>query len=305
MSRRRFDTASGARRSSLEEVGAAGSEDAARFLALMALTDRGAGSFGGAASPDKGERVFGGQFLAQGLRAAQRSAGPDRAAHSLHAYFLRPGDAHAEVELAVEGVRDGRSFSVREVRALQSGRELFRMQVSLQVPERSLVYQGSPMPAAPDPEAVSVTYDEFTLAQTGNEDWEGASRPMEIRYVNPPRKREPVTEAQLMWMRIPPGLPDDPALHVAGLAYLSDSTLVDHVMLPHGKRWQDTDFAGASLDHAMWFHRPARADQWLLFEQTVQATGGARGLVHGRFFDRGGNLVASCMQEGLMRLASC
>jgi acyl-CoA thioesterase-2 len=126
---------------------------------------------------------------------------------------------------------------------------------------------------------------------------------MDIRYVNPPTapRGQPVTDSQLMWMRIPERLPDEPGVHQAALAYLSDSTLVDNVMLPLGLRWQDDDFEGTSLDHAMWFHRFARADDWLLFEQCVEATGAGRGLASGRFFTESGELVATCIQEGLMR----
>ena len=149
---------------------------------------------------------------------------------------------------------------------------------------------------------MSLTYDAFTLAQTGEADWHGANRPVDIRYINPPPPRgTPTMEPQRMWMRIEQSLDADERVHRAGLAYLSDTTLVDHVMLPHGRRWQDADFDGASLDHAMWFHRPARADEWLLFEQLPEMTGGGRGLASGRFFNRRGDLVATCVQEGVMR----
>jgi acyl-CoA thioesterase-2 len=126
---------------------------------------------------------------------------------------------------------------------------------------------------------------------------------MDIRYINAPLapEGEPVLEPQLMWLRIPEKLPDDPRIHAAALAYLADSTLVDHVMLPHGLRWQDGRLTGASLDHAMWFHRPARADRWLLYDQQVEATAGARGMTTGRFIDAQGLVVATCGQEGLMR----
>lgn len=254
-------------------------------------------------APDRGERMYGGQLLAQCLAAAQRTVDEDRAAHSLHAYFARPADAAAPLELRVQRLRDGRTFSLRETVAEQGGRLLFRMLVSFQAPADTPAYAGHRMPQVPEPEAVTFTYDDFTLAQTGSSDWHGSARPMDIRYVNPPTqpRGEPVTEPQLVWLRIDEDLPDDPAIHQAGLAYLADSTLVDHVMLPLGLRWQDEDFEGVSLDHAMWFHRAARADEWLLFEQTVEATGNGRGLVSGRFFARTGELVATCVQEGLMR----
>ena len=236
--------------------------------------------------------------------AAQSTVSDDRVVHSLHAYFLRPGDVNNRVRLAVEVVRDGRGFSSRQVCASQNGRELFRVMCSFQVPQVTPEYTAGKMPTVPAPEAVSFTYDDFTLQEMGVDDWPGSARPIDILYINPPTQRgESVTEPQLMWMRIRDPLNDDPQRHLAGLAYLSDATLVDHVLLPHGLRWQDEDFEGTSLDHAMWFHRFARADDWLLYEQRVEATGAGRGLAYGRFFDRDGHLIASCAQEGLMRWA--
>ena len=258
--------------------------------------------FVAAPSPDKGARVYGGQFLAQCLRAGQMTVMGDRNANSLHGYFLREGDVDLETELRVERVRDGRSFSSRQVTAEQRGRELFRMMVSYQVPDECPQYSGAVMPSVPPPEEVPYTYDDFTLAQTGADSWHGSHRPMDIRYINPPTVRGvSVTEPQLMWMRINECLLDSRDVHESGLAYLSDSTLVDHVMLPLGKRWQDPDLLGASLDHAMWFHRSVRADEWLLFVQAVEATGGGRGLARGSLFTREGALAVTCVQEGLIR----
>ena len=282
------------------------------FSDLMTLEPQGEDRFVGPLAPDKGDTLYGGQLLAQCLMAAEATAGDDRPCHALHAAFLRPGDVDAPVEIAIERVRDGRSFSSRQARAFQHGKECFRMLASFQVPAESPAYCGAAMPSAPPPEDLSATYDDFTLAQTGESSWYGADRPMDIRYVNPPTapRGEPVTEPQLMWMRIQDKLPAAESapncadLHRAGLVYLSDATLVDHVMLPHGLRWQDDDFLGTSLDHAMWLHRPAAADEWLLFEQIVVVTGHGRGLAHGRFFERGGELVATCVQEGLMRWVS-
>lgn len=272
------------------------------FSQLTGLQPRGELCYAGSASPDKGARVYGGQFLAQCLAASQATVTDDRLAGSLHGYFLRQGDVDLEMELQVERLRDGRSFSFRQVVAEQQGNTLFRMLVSHQVREESPEYSGEAMPEVPPPEEVTFTYDDFTLAETGDKDWHGADRPMDIRYINPPTVRGvSVTEPQLMWMRIREDLPDAPHVHQAGLAYLSDSTLVDHVMLPLGMRWQDADLIGASLDHAMWFHRPARADEWLLFVQTVEATGAGRGLARGRMFTQQGELAATCMQEGLIR----
>lgn len=277
--------------------------DLAPFTELVTLTSAGPDSFIAPPAPDKGERLYGGQFLAQCLTAALRTVNADRLVHSLHACFLRPGDVDVPLDITVERLRDGRSFSSRAVTAEQRGRRLFQMLVSLQVPAATPEYQIAGLPAVPDPESVATTYNDFTLAQTGAADWPGATRPMDIRYVNPPdRPRgEPITEPQCLWMRVPEALPADPGVHAVALAYLSDATLVDNIMLPLGLRWQDADFLGTSLDHAMWWHRPARADQWLLFEQRAEATGGGRGLASGRFFARDGTLVATCLQEGLMR----
>lgn len=270
---------------------------------LLRLQRQSDGRFEAPPSPDKGERVFGGQFLAQCLAAAQTTVADDRRVHSLHGYFLRPGDVDEPSELTVEEVRDGRSFSARQVIARQGGKERFRLLASFQVPTETPTYVGAPMPEVPPPDAVSYTYDDFTLEQTGADAWYGTARPMDIRYINPPTAPpgEPVTEPQLMWMRIASTLGDDEGEHDAALAYLSDSTLVDHVPLPLGRRWQDAGFGGTSLDHAMWYHRRARADAWLLFVQTVEATGGGRGLASGRFYTEDGALVATCAQEGLMR----
>ena len=273
---------------------------------MLALTRLDADAFAAPASPERGERMFGGQFLAQCLAAAQHTVADERAANSLHGYFLRPGDVQRRLQLLVRRLRDGRSFSHREVTAEQDGKERFRMLVSLQTAAETPRYNRWPMPDAPAPEQVAYTYEDFTLAQTGSDAWHAAARPVDIRYVNPPRagRGEPVTETQLMWMRVCERLPEDPAVHQAALAYLSDTTLVDHIPLPLGRRWQDASFDGTSLDHAMWFHHPARADEWLLFAQDVEATGHGRGLARGRFYGREGELVATCLQEGLMRWGS-
>ena len=273
------------------------------FASLATLERLGDRAFRGPPAPDKGDALYGGHLLAQCLVAAAATVDGGRPAHSLHAYFLRPGDSDARVEIGIERVRDGRSFSARQAVAVQDGKERFRMIASFQAAEESPPYSGVRMPQAPPPDAVRFTYDDFTLAETGASFWHGMDRPMDIRYVNPPARGEAASAPQLMWMRIREPLPADAILHQAGIAYLSDSTLADNAMLPHGLRWPDSDFAGTSLDHAMWFHHPAKADAWLLFEQTVVVTGRGRGLVEGKFFDQAGKLVASCVQEALMRWA--
>ena len=273
------------------------------FADLVTLEAVGDGRYKAPPALEKGERMFGGQFLAQCLAAAQENVEADRKVHSLHGYFLRPGDVHLPVDVAVSQIRDGRSFSWREVTAAQRGKELFRLLASFHVADWAPEYTRADMPDVPAPEDVSYTYDHFSSDETGKTVLSNTYRAVDIRYVNPPRatRGEAVTETQLMWMRIDEALPDAPDLHTAGIAYLSDTTLVDPILLPHGLRWQDADFEGTSLDHAMWFHRSARADEWLLFVLDVESTGSGRGLASGRLYTRDGTLVATCMQEGLMR----
>ena len=256
------------------------------------------------AIPDTRGRTFGGQFLGQALRAAQLTVDSDRSIHSLHSYFLRPGNVNQTTSYKVETVRDGRGFSVREVRAYQSDKELFRCTLSFATPHPGLEYDGPKAPNAPQPEAVTSTYNDYQAdIRPIESDRGGWRRPLDIRYINPPStsSRSSVTEDQLMWIKINQSMGDDWQIHGAALAYLSDSTLVDHVLLPHGRRWDEAGFLGASLDHSMWFHRCCRADEWLLFEQQVAWTGDGRGLAKGRLFDLSGILVATCVQEGLLR----
>lgn len=272
-------------------------------MRMMALVETGPDRFIAPEAPEREGRMYGGQLLAQSLAAAERTVTDDRHAHSLHAYFLAPGDVSTTVEMQVERVRDGRSFSSRSVGAFQSGRELFRMMVSYHIAERGESFAGHRRPDVPPPEEVALTYTAFSRSMGAQQEWDIESRPMDTRCINPPvaPPGEPVLEDQRMWMRISERLPASPAQHQAGLVYLSDSSLVDHVVLPHGRRWQDPALTGASLDHAMWFHNPVRADEWLLFDQTVEATGSGRGLATGRIFDADGTLAATCMQEGLIR----
>ena len=273
------------------------------FQELVTPTNLGGGEFEAPPSPDKGETLYGGQFIAQCMAAAATTTDNNRRVNSLHAYFLRPGDVDLPLAIRVESIRDGRSFSWRQTVARQNGKELFRMLVSYQVPDKTPEFTAVQAPSVPPPEQVEFTYDDFTRRETREDFWHGVARPLECRYINPPdaARGEPVTENQLMWMRIRERLPDSPALHQAGLAYLSDASLIDHIQLPHGRRWQDADFLGTSLDHAMWFHRFARADEWVLFDQEPLTTGGGRGVARGYFFDRRGQLIATCVQEGLMR----
>ncbi|MCS5681345.1 MAG: acyl-CoA thioesterase domain-containing protein [Actinomycetota bacterium] len=275
------------------------------FKDLMELEVAADGRFMAPPAPEQGQRTFGGQFLAHTLRAAQLTVDEGKFVHSTHSYFLRPGDVDAGTELVVEGIRDGRSFSTREVTAYQEGVERFRTIISFHILEPGLEWTPPTNFDVPGPETTPLSYNEFSesLAPSADGPWHGRQRPMDIRYINPPDLPEgtPITEPQLMWLRINERLDQDRRVHEAALAYLADATLIDHVLLPHGFRWQDARLDGASLDHSMWFHREPVADEWLLYEQRVENTSGARGLGSGRFFNRSGDLVATCVQEGLMR----
>ena len=275
------------------------------FKNLMQLESVSDNYYVAPASPEKGERTFGGQLLAHTLRAAQISVDSGKSVHSSHSYFLQPGRVDAPTDLFVETVRDGRSFSVRQVTACQSGVELFRSLISFQIREKGLDWAPDFPREVPEPNKQIRSYYEFWEAESPQLQgpWHGRDRPIDILYINPPDQPQglPITEPQLMWIRVNERLQGDRGLNEAALAYIADATLIDHVLLPHGFRWQDGRLTGASLDHSMWIHCDVDADDWLLYEQSVETTRGGRGLARGRFFDRRGLLVATCMQEGLIR----
>lgn len=279
----------------------------ADFRGLMALEPVTEDRFDVPESPETGGRAYGGQLLAQALMAAQRTLPDARRLHSLHGYFYRPGAIGARYEARVERVRDGRGFSARGVSLYQNDRELVRLLASFQVARDGPEWSTPSIPEVPPPEVVTRTYDDFAAASSGlpreAHDWHGSVRPMDLRPVDPPDPApgSVVTAPQRMWMRMRGNLGDDPLLHVAGLVYLTDSTLIDHVLLPLGHRWHEPGFDGASLDHALWLHRFARADEWLLFDQHVEATAGSRGLATGRVWTRDGRHVLTCSQEGLLQ----
>ena len=250
------------------------------------------------ASPDTDvQRVFGGQVLGQALSAATATVEPDRSVHSLHGYFLLPGDPAAPIVYEVDRSRTGRSFSTRRVVARQHGRNIFVMSASYQIPEPGLDH-ADPRPDAPDPE------DLPAIPTSPADDGEDALwNILYRRWTAFDIRRVPDTgpERRQVWLRTSAPLPDDPHLHTAVLAYVSDltllsTTLIRHKLLPH------KEVQIASLDHAIWFHRPARADQWLLYDQASPSASGARGLATGRLFTREGTLVATVVQEGLLRV---
>ena len=265
-----------------------------------------------AAAPRGGwKRVFGGLVVSQALVAAQRTV-EGRAPHSLHGYFMLGGDPEAPIVDQVERLRDGGSFTTRRVSAIQHGRPIFTLIASFQVDEPGFSHQ-VPAPAVPGPEGLP---DDVTIFQAAGSPpqarhYFSLQKPIEMRIVDPARyvgraglgKSAPASadSRQDIWVRAAGALPDDPAIHRAILAYVSDYTLLDTALVAHGRTIFEPEIQVASLDHALWFHRPFRADEWLLYAQDSPNASGARGLTRGLFFARDGSLVASVMQEGLIR----
>ncbi|WP_270887582.1 acyl-CoA thioesterase [Pedococcus sp. 5OH_020] len=253
-------------------------------------------------------RVFGGQVLAQCIIAAGRTVadidgGGNRFIHSLHGYFMRPGDDTQPIRFAVERMRDGRSFSTRRVHAIQDGVPILSMITSFQEVAGGLDHQ-DPMPVVPGPSELPSLQDLF-----GGVDHPGArhvlNRPVEHRHVEGNIFSAPgpeLTSRQSVWLKAVGALPDDPLVHAAVLAYSSDYTLLEAVLRRHGLAWTDRRLRPASLDHAMWFHRPVRADDWLLYTQESPSASGGRGLALGRMFSADGTLVATVAQEGMVRV---
>ena len=267
--------------------------------------------FRGKRAQESTQRVFGGQVAGQALVAAGRTVPPERTVHSLHAYFLRPGDPSVPIVYEVDRIRDGRSFTTRRVVGVQHGKAIFNLQASFQTPEPGLEHS-TPMPDVPDPE--SLPTQRTLMAPYSDEygGWFDRRRPIDIRYVgDPPRVlrdkvlegTSEVTSRSQVWMRADGTLPDDPLLHVCAVTFASDMTLLDSTLLAHGRAMLIDGTMLASLDHAMWFHRPFRADEWFLYDQDSPFTGGARGLARGAIYNRAGELVVSVMQEGLVRVA--
>jgi acyl-CoA thioesterase-2 len=246
--------------------------------------------FRGQSPHGRWQRVFGGQVAGQALVAAGRTVAPDRPVHSLHAYFIRPGDPEVPIVYTVERTRDGRSFTTRRVTAVQHGRVIFTLSASFHRPESGLEHQ-LPMPGVPGPD-------------TGDRSGPPPAWPIEIRRAGgSPTPGGPGEARAMVWMRARERLPDDPLVHVCAAAYASDMTLLDSILLGHGITWDDGRLSAASLDHAMWFHRPFRADEWLLYEQRSPAASDARGLAQGTIFQGDGRMVVSVVQEGLIRVA--
>ena len=251
------------------------------------------------------EHVFGGQVLAQAIAAAFRTVAPEHQLHSLHAYFLRAGDWQVPILYEVDRIRDGRSFSTRRVVAIQHGRAIFNLSSSWQKREDGLEH-GSPIPDVPPPEPLRGERETFlALAEQQEEFRRYAFRfeAIDSRHVERISPTDDVLHPPYRhtWMKARDPLPDNPEVHLALLAYMSDTYLIDVCLLPAGRFYKDSSMQVASLDHALWFHGECRADEWLLHVLEADQVGGGRGLGRGHFFTPEGRLVATVMQQGLMR----
>ncbi|MDQ1659974.1 MAG: acyl-CoA thioesterase [Cryptosporangiaceae bacterium] len=250
------------------------------------------------------QRVFGGQVAGQALVAAGRTVPDDRYVHSLHSYFIRPGDPAIPIIYTTERVRDGRSFTTRRVVAVQHGKPIFFLSASFQIVEDGLDHQGT-MPDVPHPDELPTMAEQIEANATRMGVYAEVPRPIDVRYVGSPgwvaSGDRPTEPRQRVWMRADGKLPDDRLLHACALTYASDMTLLDTVLSTHGEVWGPGGFAGASLDHALWFHRPFRADEWVLYDCESPSASGARGLATGRFFSEDGRHIATAVQEGLLR----
>ncbi|MEL4359352.1 MULTISPECIES: acyl-CoA thioesterase [unclassified Luteococcus] len=278
----------------------------AELVTLLDLEEIEVGLFRGAQPDTEAQRTFGGQVLAQALVAAQRTVGDDRLCHSLNAYFLRPGDPTKPLIYDVETLREGRSFSTRRIVARQGGRNSFAMNASFHVKEPGLDHSDrAPGNVPPPQECRSLT--EVMAERFGPESplwktWEA----LDVRFAGdsgPEHSIEARSHSAHMrvWVRTAQPMPDDPGLHQAVLAYLSDMTLLSVITIPHQRQFSRSDVVAASMDHAMWFHRPVRTDEWLLYDMVSPAAASGLGFSTGRLL-QDGTMVASCSQEGLVRV---
>jgi acyl-CoA thioesterase-2 len=252
------------------------------------------------------QRVFGGQVAGQALVAAGRTVESERLVHSLHSYFIRPGDPSIPIIYTVERIRDGRSFSVRRVLAIQHGQPIFILSASFQLPQGGIDHQAE-MPPAPPPESLPTLAERY---EGFDELWSvmrQIPQAFDVRYVDDPpwvqRSQGPrENQPHRIWLKADGTLPDDPLLQVCVVTFASDMNLLDSVLIHHGLAARLDPISMASLDHAMWFHRPFRADDWLLYVSSSSSASGGRGLATGQFYSRDGRLVASVTQEGMIRL---
>ncbi|MGG5171466.1 acyl-CoA thioesterase [Pseudarthrobacter sp. J1738] len=250
-------------------------------------------------------RVFGGQVLAQSIAAANATVDPERLVHSMHGYFLRPGNADQPITFGVQRLRDGRSFSARRVHAYQEGVPILSMIASFQVEDEGVEHQSQMPDGVPDPESLPTTAELLSKFDHPVAQQWSFGRPFDIRHVDTPLYLSGGTEAvatNAVWMKTFGPMPEDPALHQAALAYASDYTLLEPILRAHNLSWITPGMSVASLDHAMWWHRPVKVDEWLLYVQESPSAQGARGLATGKIYSRDGIHVASVAQEGMLRI---
>lgn len=251
-------------------------------------------------------RVFGGQVLAQAVIAAERTMPGDRTVHSMHGYFLRPGDSTKGITFSVDRIHDGRSFSTRRTQAYQEGVPIFSMIASFEIESPGLDHQAAMPDDVPAPEDLPNIEDHLAGLHPMTKRF-FTDRPIELRHVPSPIYRSVEgdhTPTQAVWMRTRQELPDEPRLHRAALAYMSDLSIQEPVLRAHGVSWAHQGLKVASLDHGMWWHRPGRVDQWLLYVQESPSARGGRGLATGRIYSRDGVLVATVAQEIMVRVPS-
>ncbi len=255
-------------------------------------------------SPDEDrQRVYGGQVAGQALVAAARTVEDDKHVHSLHAYFLRGGDPSVPIVYEVARIRDGRSYGTRRVQAIQHGRPIFHLSANFGLYEKGFEHQFTAPEGLPEPEDLADFRTRMAPYKDLIGDWYDRPRAIDSRYCGPgPWERsEALPPVQNVWLKANGILPDDPVLHICVLTYASDMTLLDTTLQPHGASFAAGSVFMASLDHAMWFHRPFRSDDWLLYAQDTPSASHGRGLGRGLVYDREGLLVASVMQEGVIR----
>ena len=274
------------------------------LVTLLALEPIEVNMFRGRSPDENRQRVFGGQVAGQALVAAARTVDdPERHVHSLHAYFLLPGDPTVPILYEVDRLRDGRSFSTRRVIAIQHGRAIFNLQASFHAEEEGPDHQIPMPPDLAPPESLPDWRERMAPYKDQLGEFYDRPRPIDLRYIDgdPLSRKGTPTATQRVWLRAAGTLPPDRVVHACVVTYASDMTLLDTTLVPHGLRAQEGRVMMASLDHAMWFHRPFRADEWLLYAQGTPSASGGRGLGWGGIFTCEGALAVSVVQEGLIR----
>jgi acyl-CoA thioesterase II len=280
------------------------SDPIADLVSVLDISQTGENEFEGKTQWMPQGRVFGGQVLAQSLVAALRTVPAERAVHSMHSYFLRPGDIEKPVKFSVEILRDGRSFSARRVHALQDDKPIFSMIASFQLPSAGFEHEDA-MPEAGNPEDLPSASDLLSMIDHPATNYWSKARPFDLRhvgeavYLRPAKTQSP---DQMVWFKTISKLPNDPLIHTAALAYASDYTILEAVMRNHGISWAHPGLSAASLDHAIWFHEVPNLNQWHLYAQHSPAASSGRGLSQGKIYSQSGKLIATVAQEGMIRI---